>query len=147
VQSRVTKNYKPDILINPLTYYDFAAGELGKAVESFIQTTNATVTTLATITPEADAAGFLEVTVFAFIDNGTKSITGKKFVHWKMISSLVTIIALTNDAADSLDGLTTATWTVDASGATLRIRVTGEAATNLDWYSYHQLQFINTTPQ
>ena len=131
-------------MINPKLYFDFTEGKIIKATESDVQTTNATVTTLATITPLVNSVGFLEVALVATASDGSKSITGKKFVHWRVAGASASVITATNDAADSLNGLTTATWTVDASGATLRIRVTGEAATTLNWYVYYHLQSITT---
>lgn len=130
----------------PKTYLDFASGVIVKAEEASVQTTNNTTTTLISITPETtQELGVLEIVILASDDTGGYSITGKKNVHWKMIAGTVTIINNTVDAADSLDGLTTATWTVDASAGTLRVRVTGETGITINWYCYYQLQSITLT--
>lgn len=109
---------------------------------NYITTTDATTTTLATLTPPDNSRGTLEVTLI-----GTKptdaayGISGKKFIHWKKVGGTVTVSQIVGEAADYLETFTTATWTVDASGGTLRIRVTGEASTTVDWQSVHKLKY------
>lgn len=126
---------------------DFWNGEIVKAVQANVETTDATETTLAAITGfPSDCAGFLEVTLFALDTGGGKSITGKRFAHWKSVAGVPSVMNVISDSVDGKDNLTTATWTVDASGSDIRIRVTGEAATNLQWHCYYNLQYINVTP-
>lgn len=107
-----------------------------------VQTTDATVTTLATITPPDNSRGTLEVTLIGLKpSDAAYGISGKKFIHWKKVSGTLTVSQIVGEAADYLETFTTATWTVDASGGTLRIRVTGEAATTVDWQSVHKLKY------
>lgn len=96
-------------------------------------TTNNTITTVTTITCPNDGAGVLTVTMVGVKTDGTKYLTGEKKIQWTAAAGAVTIRYTTEIAADFLTGFSTATWTVDASGGTLRIRVTGEATENVEW--------------
>lgn len=105
-------------------------------------TSDATVTTLATIATPNDSRGTLEVTLIG-IETGdvTTGLTGKKFVHWKNVAGTVTVLQVIDEEADYRETFTTATWTVDASSGNLRVRVTGEAATSCTWNSVHKLKY------
>lgn len=96
-------------------------------------TTNNTITTVTTITCPNDGAGVLTVTMVGVKTDGTKYLTGEKKIQWTSSGGTVTLRYTTEVAADYLTGFSTATWTVDASGGTLRIRVTGEATENVQW--------------
>lgn len=126
-------------------YLDFFNGSIAKMeVDEQVSTTDNTVTSLAEINLPVFARGYIEVNMIA-LDLATASTTGlvgRKYVYFKSDGSTVTILDTIDSAPDNLEDLTTATWTVDASGANLRIRVTGETATNLTWYAKYDLQYI-----
>lgn len=103
-------------------------------------TTNATITTATTIATTSDTRGTLVVYMDA--RSSGNGLHGNKQVHWKNVAGTVTILEVLDIAADYLDGLTTATWTVDASTSNLRIRITGEAATTINWKSAYQLKYL-----
>jgi hypothetical protein len=106
-----------------------------------LQTTNNTITTIKSITCPNDATGTLVVEMIATKDDNSKSLSGRKTVHWHSTAGAVTVDEIIDDNADYLRGLSTAIWTVDASGATLRIRGTGESATNIDWTPTYKLKY------
>lgn len=121
---------------------DIAIRGYNEWLDNTVSTTDATATTLATITPPDNSRGILEVTTIGTVTtDGTKGLAGKKFVYWKKLSGTVTVLQVVDEAADYRETLTTATWTVDASSGTLRIRVTGEGSTNIDWSSIHKLKY------
>ena len=104
-------------------------------------TTNATITTASTINCPNDGAGVLTVTMVGVKTDGTKYLTGEKKIQWTSSGGVVTLRYTTEIAADFLTGFTTATWTVDASGGTLRIRVTGEATENVEWSPSYTMKY------
>lgn len=106
-----------------------------------VTTTNTTITTASTITCPTDGAGVLTVTMVGVKADGTKYLTGEKKIQWTSAAGVVTLRYTTEIAADFLTGFTTATWTVDASGSTLRIRVTGEATENVEWSPTYTMKY------
>lgn len=135
-------------MIRETAYKDFLQGEIGnKEILASVQTTDATITTLQSVTVPDNTAGFMKVTVFAAdISVANKLLIGTKIIQWSATGGTVTMWGAINDVVNNLVGLTTATWTVDASGLTLRIRVTGEAATNIEWYALYDNNYIELTP-
>jgi hypothetical protein len=73
--------------------------------------------------------------------DNSKSLAGKKTIHWHSTSGTVTVDEVVDEVADYLRGFTTATWTVDASSGTLRIRVTGEASTTVNWNATYKIKY------
>ena len=97
-----------------------------------VTTTDATQTTLITHTTDPNTAGWVEAFVSA--RNGSDSATYYRLYRWENISGTVTVTAMTTGVVDSEDaGLATADITVDASTTAFRIRVTGIAATTINW--------------
>lgn len=135
-------------MIRQMAYKDFAAGVIGfKEILSHVQTTNATITTLVAITAPSDARGYLVVTMLAAeLSGATRGLTGKKYIHWRSAAGTVTILSSADIIADSKETLTTATWSVDASGGTIRIRVTGEIGLFIDWYASYDNNYVDLTP-
>lgn len=111
--------------------------------DATVSTSDATVTTAATITPPSESSGILIVYMLAIETAASgQSITGQKFIHWKSSGGVTTIHQITDSEADFLtSSFSTATWTVDASGGTLRIRVTGEASTGIEWTPTYQFKY------
>ena len=105
-------------------------------------TVSTSVTTLQSITTESGSKGILDVTMVAtetaMPPNG---LTGQKFVHWKNIGGTVTVLQVIDEQADYRETWTTATWTIDASGADLRIRVTADNTNSTEWNATYKLKF------
>jgi len=105
-------------------------------------TTDATVTTLTTIAGlPVYGTGLLTVQLTATLTNDTVAgYTGEKKVRFLKDNTTITMGTLVDTMADEIDlGLSGATWTVDQNAGTIRIRVTGIAATSIKWkvqYSY-----------
>lgn len=139
-------------------YHDFANGAIEEQsdtdlMDSFqpkqadvLATSDATVTTLATIELPADARGVLLVTLVGNTADGAAGLIGGKAIHWKCASGVAAVVASVVTVTDNLETLTTATWAVDASGGSLRIRVTGEAATNINWSAVWTIKYVETIP-
>jgi hypothetical protein len=109
--------------------------------EATVQTTDATITTAVSITCPNDATGTLVVEMVATKTDNSKSIVGRKTIHWHSSGGVVTVDETVDDNADYLRGFTTADWAVDASGSALRVRVTGEASTTVDWTPTYKLKY------
>jgi len=106
-------------------------------------TTSTSTATVGTITPDDNTRGTAVVTLVGIdVADGTKGLTGKKFVHWKKISGTVTVLAVIDEQADYLETWTTTTWTVDASGGDLRIRVTPETTNGCEWSAQYAVKFV-----
>lgn len=121
---------------------DFAAGEVS-ALETAAEvvTSNNTVTTLTTIDLSMNARGYLRVKMIAVnVSDQTKGLSGGRFCHFKCDMGTASALSVVNDPSDYLNGFTTATWTIDASGQTLRIRVTGETGQTINWYCIYEFQ-------
>jgi hypothetical protein len=112
-----------------------------------VTTSDATVTTAATITPPDNTSGILIVYMVGIetVAPGT-TISGQKIIHWKKVSGTVTINQITATEADYLDGFATATWTVDGNSGNIRVRVTGEASTGITWAPTYTLKYLQSTP-
>jgi len=105
-------------------------------------TTTTSVTTLGTISTPSGTRGVLVVTLIGIeTGNNSKGLTGKKFVHWKNDSGTVTVLQIVDEQPDYRETWTTATWTVDASGGDLRIRVTADSVSSTDWNAQYQLKY------
>lgn len=120
------------------TEFDLTLGGSGTSIWDIedktaeVQTTDATVTTLDTITIPDNSAGILTVQLTGKKSDHSAAITGEKKVRWRKASGTITLGTIIDSMADELDSLTW-TWTLDTSSGNIRIRVTGVAATTVDW--------------
>lgn len=98
-------------------------------------TTNATSTTVKTLTIPDASRGIIQVQMDCIgTDDGTKGLTGIKRVRYKKTGGTLTLGTIEDEMAIERDGgLTTATFTITTSSNNIIIQVTGEAATNLKW--------------
>lgn len=135
-------------MIRQAAYKDFAEGVIGFKEElSTIQTTDATITTLVAVMMPDDGRGYMIITMIAAeLSGATRGLVGKKLIHWRSSGGATTVVSSTDIVADSKETITTATWSVDASGGTLRIRVTGAAGLFIDWYAAYDNNYVNLTP-
>lgn len=100
------------------------------------QTTDATPTTIATIATTTDKGHALDLTVGAAKDDRSVGVTFKILAHVSNVAGVCTVRNQAIFASDGRDPLEpTVLWDVeiDVSGTHIRVRVTGAAATTIDW--------------
>jgi hypothetical protein len=114
-------------------------------MSGIISTTNNTATTLKTITVPDDTRGLMTVYLVCNEDDGSEGMVGAKLIHWKSSGGTASVVNSGTIVADNKEGLTTATWSVDATSNTLRIRVTGETSKNITWIAMYQIKHVLTT--
>lgn len=119
-----------------VTSGNITAGDFIQNSSAYIQTTNATATTLKTIPTTSETIYHIEVTVIAGLTTTNNGYTMKMFLSYKNNGGTLTQIGYGNFFQDS-------DWTGSSpiaapviSGTNILIRVTGLAATNIDWYCY-----------
>jgi hypothetical protein len=134
-------------MIRQTAYKDFAEGVVGLKEElAYVQTNDGTPQPLAVITLPSDARGFVIVTMLAAdVGGSTHGLVGRKMVHWKTVAGTASVVDSVDIVPDNLEGLTTATWAVDASGGNIRIVPTGEAM-DIDWYALYDNNYITLSP-
>lgn len=111
-----------------------------------VQTTDATVTTLGTVQLPAGSVGFAKSTIVAReasvgtssgwqIAGAAKHLAGNAAI----IGSIQSLVAVQQDVL-------AATWvaTLDAAGNDVRIRITGQIGTTIDWMA--ELEVVVYTP-
>lgn len=128
-----------------LTFSALSANPVGSNwLEATLNTTNATVTTIATIPTTTNASGHLEVRLVARQDASTNTKTGELRRGFYNSAGALTAISFDDTLFfDSAAG--PATWSLasSVSGANVLVRVTGLAATNIDWkIQYRYLEHI-----
>lgn len=114
---------------------DLSAAPAGFTIAT-VSTSNATVTTIATITMGGTyATGYLEATIIGIQDDGTDFIAGQKMVRCYNNNGTAALGTITDigAATETSGGFAGATWTYTVSTNTVLIRVTGIAATNINW--------------
>jgi sulfur transfer complex TusBCD TusB component (DsrH family) len=113
-----------------------------------VATTNATVTTLQTITTSSNTCIMIDAKVVARRTGGTAGTAVdvaayKRIAAFKNVSGVLTQIGTTTDAGtfESQAG-----WdcTIDISGTSIRIRATGAANNNVTWHSTTQISRVST---
>lgn len=113
-----------------------------------VATTDATVTTLHTVSIAANRTYFIEARVVARRTGGSAGTAddGAAYVlqgTYKTASGTVTLIGsvTTTYSAESVAG-----WdaTLDVSGASVRVRVTGAANTNITWHCTVAVQYVGS---
>lgn len=103
-----------------------------------VTTSDATVTTLATIAIPADEAMALDVLVSVRKDGTTANLY--RLVAMAENNAGTAAVRISEKTTDEDD----ADWdvTLDASSGNVRVRVTGEAATSLEWYCVVQKTYF-----
>jgi hypothetical protein len=117
-------------------------GSLNYDIEGGVTTSNTTTATLLTISTLSG----LYYTVEAWVIGGTASnaIGGKSYAVFKNVAGTLTQVGVTDNTFQREDFGGTPTFTIDASGTTIRLRVTGLAATTIEWYGKFVYQTIDT---
>jgi hypothetical protein len=105
-----------------------APGAVGR-----VQTTDATVTTAASFTPADGTVVSVWVAVDARQTDGTKGASYLRRALYRRVGGTVTLIGSVQTIGT--DAEETAGWdaTLDISSTLVRVRVTGAAATTIDW--------------
>jgi hypothetical protein len=109
-----------------------------KWVEATVETTDATVTPIATIPVPENTAWLIEANVSAKEDDSTTAVGYKRTA----VIRRATGNAVIADNSDDFDGNTdhvTATAAFAVSGTNLLLNVTGVAATALDWKARYRV--------
>ena len=110
-------------------YVDNNSGTVNK-----VNTTDATVTTMETITPVADSVTIVEARVVGTVDEGDSAGYRLIGTFKKNTAGTVTQVGFTDIVSNNEDNTA---WVVEmvAAAATIVLRVTGAAATVIDWTS------------
>ncbi len=98
-----------------------------------VQTTNATVTSLFTWTVTDECVTTVVVEIDAIQSTGATTASYVRRVRIKRDGGTVTVGTVEDSFTDEEAGFATCDVTVDNSGTTGRVRVTGIAATTIDW--------------
>lgn len=125
------------ILRGAIRYVDAAATNANlELMQSQVNTTDATITTAASITVPTDSALYIEATIIGRRTGGTAGANGDAAIYVrtarvKNVAGTVSILNLQSDYT-SEDQLV---WngTIDVSGTAARVRVTGAANNNITW--------------
>jgi hypothetical protein len=118
-----------------------SSGSLNFDLESGVSTTDATTTTVASLATSND----LKYTVEAWVIGAgtTSTIGGKVLAVFKNVGGLLSPVGIpVINVFEDFSG--SPTFTLDASGTTIRLRVTGQAATNITWWGKITYVYINT---
>lgn len=100
-----------------------------------VQTTDATVTTLSSISVEDGKTTHIEATVSARKTDGTAGATYSLHSSFRRTGGTTTQIGGITTVSHIAEDDSSWNATTDVSGSTVRIRVTGAAATIIDWTS------------
>lgn len=103
-------------------------------------TTNATITTIATINTIPDnATSYIEVFVKAYQTSATNWGIWKRTLTVTKVSGTVTIQEENADVDKQSSGLSATSVSFSGSSGDVLVRVTGIAATTIDWKSAHEI--------
>lgn len=148
----ITSPTGTDIRVTATTqeFSGISAGYTGsqeRKQQSGVQTTNATITTIATIATDSNELIVIKGTVAGF-DGGVGSPAfataygSTFFAVFRNTGGTLTQVS-TTDLSEKYDFSGTPTTTISSSGSNILIRVTGVAATTINWittYEYTKLQ-------
>lgn len=111
-----------------------------------MQTTDATGTTLGTFQLPVGSVGFAKATIVARESSAGTSSGWQIAGAAKHLAGNAAIIGSVQSLVAVQQDLLAATWiaTLDAAGNDIRIRITGQAATTIDWMA--ELEVVVYTP-
>lgn len=102
---------------------------------AYTQTTNGTIADLYTWAVRDEAVTLLRVEVLAVKSDGTKTASFVRWVRFKSDAATVSVGTPANTLAET-EASFGVSITTDNNGTTGRLRVTGLAATTIDWYAW-----------
>jgi hypothetical protein len=123
----------PNVIVKPEAITAMAKKAAYEVMEPYIyyvQTTNATATTLATIELENYSGGWMEVVVLGIESDGSTMYTVKYYVRYHRTTTL-TMVYESDWTEDDFPGLIVLVQ--DNGSENIEIEVTGLAATTIDW--------------
>jgi len=109
-----------------------------------VQTTDATVTTIASVSVAEDQALVVDGIIVGVQDDHSEAVGGRFMaVFRRATAGNVTLVgSVDSSVQEDSGGAPTFTLDADTSSQTARIRITGVAATNINWvvtYRYHKV--------
>lgn len=104
----------------------------GTAKLTSVQTTNDTVTTAGTHTPQNGSVNNIRCTVTAYRTDGSEAAVYTLIAGVRKISSTANLIGAVT-VVSALEDVAGWDATIDVSGGDVRVRVTGEAAKTINW--------------
>lgn len=108
-------------------------------IQGRVATADATVTTVATITIPASTTVFITATVVARRTGGVAGTAedGAAFIDMAAVTNIAGTATLIGSVFDIFDRSNQASWdcTIDVTGATARVRVTGATNNNVTWHA------------
>lgn len=110
-----------------------AAKRITELVDAVVTTSDATVTTLLSYTTTSGECGACVVLVIGRDGAGNRAAF-ERFVGYQNVSGTLTVGTTVSLATDQAAALVTTAITLDASGTSFRVRVTGVVATTIDWF-------------
>jgi hypothetical protein len=103
-------------------------------IEATTTTTDATPTTIATVSPTLGESGTVKVILSGIRNNGDEFIAGEKMVRYMRTSGGTLTLGTVLDILTTEETITgSPTWTITTSGSTVVPQVTGVAATTIIW--------------
>lgn len=104
---------------------------------AYVLTTNATPTTIQTITITDETAGVIQVALSGKETGTAGAIGGIKAVQYDKNGGTLTLGTVGDVLATTATGtMATATWTITSASNQIIVQVTGVAATNAEWTCY-----------
>lgn len=133
------------VLRGPVRYADAAASNANwEMFQAQTTTTDATATTLTSVTVPTDSVMFMRVKIVGRRTGGSSGANGDSAIYertarFKNVGGTVTINSLQSDFTS--EEITQLGWngTMDVSGTSARIRVTGAANNNVTWTATYEL--------
>lgn len=107
----------------------------GTVVPTPVSTTNATPTSLATIPITSGSGGMAIVTVIALVSGNPSicSMAQRYAKFYKTTGGALTILEAGDIISETLNTLTTASWSLIASSNNIAVQITGEGTNNIKW--------------
>jgi hypothetical protein len=112
-----------------------------------IPTTDATATVIYTIETIDNTVGIVEYLILGMLSDGTEAITGKNVFRYINDGTTLTMGAETAVLAEVAEtSLTSASYAANVNSTDLEIKVTGIAATDIEWKIIVQHWYFTVTP-
>lgn len=111
-------------------------------IQGVVETTDATVTTLCSVTISNNSVGELEMHIAGRDNVSGEILHGVRILKFKRVSGTLSAVgSLIDLVAISIDGtnMLTATWTMDINSNDIRVRVTGVVGRTIHWQGYGKL--------
>jgi hypothetical protein len=119
-------------------------GSLNYQLEGNVSTSTNTVTTLLSLSTITDYFYTVEAWVIAGNISSPGAVGGKVYAVFRNVGGVLTQVGSTETTFVREDfPIGTPSFTIDGSGTTIRLRVTGLSGVNIDWYGKFVYQYLN----